>query len=112
MYFIRGKVLKLLKTAISARHSGCSRRVIITIEEPGHTHTFDIGYNDEATEVCRLVDDYNRKMFTYEIHQTLPNGKTDIFEFCGSSRGLKVMVNDLQTDTGATIERIINRGVK
>lgn len=112
MYYIRGKVLNLLKTATAARHSGCSSRVIITIEIPGHTHTFDIGYNDEATQVCRLVDDYNRKMFAYDIHYTLPNGWGFVDRFKGSSIGLQTVVNDLKSKKGANIESIINRGVE
>lgn len=110
MYMIRGKVLNLLKTATSARHSGCSRRVIITIETPGREHVFDLGYTNEATKIIQIVDDYNRKMFFYDIHMHLSDGTTEVYEFCGSSLGLQVIVKELKVEHTATIERIINRG--
>jgi hypothetical protein len=107
---IRGKVLKLLKTATSARHSGCSRRVIITIETPGCEHVFDLGYTNEATKIIQMIDDYNRKMFFYDIHMHLPDGTTEVYDFCGSSLGMQVIVKELKVEKNATIERIINRG--
>jgi hypothetical protein len=110
MYMIRGKVMKLLKTATAATHSGCSRRVVISIETPGREHVFDLGYTDEATKIVRMIDDYNRKMWFFDIHMILPAGTTDIYEFCGSSIGLQVMVKDLKDERSATIERIVNRG--